>query len=45
MKNYENPEIEVARVELSDVITTSGGTETSIMPEGDIIWDFNISTP
>ena len=45
MKNYKNPEIEVVRVDSADILTTSGGIETSIMPETDVIWDQNISTP
>ena len=45
MKNYKNPEIEVVRVDSADILTTSGGTETSIMPESNVIWDLNITTP
>ena len=39
MKAYKNPEIEVVRVDSADILTASGGTETSIMPESNVIWD------
>lgn len=32
MKKYENPAIEIEKIEISDVITTSGcGNETDLM--------------
>ena len=42
MKNYTNPEIEVVLLNVSDVITTSPGTETSPKDETDGVWDLNI---
>ena len=44
MKNYKNPEIEVAEVTASDIIATSLGTETPWYEETDGIWDLNINT-
>ena len=43
MKNYVNPEIEVAELSVKDIISTSPGTETPWYEETDGIWDFNIS--
>ena len=43
MKKYTNPEIEVVKVETSDIITTSPGTETPWYEESDGIWDFSIN--
>ena len=42
MKKYLNPEIEVVEVNVSDVLTTSPGTETTPKDEGDGIWDLDI---
>ena len=42
MKNYTNPEIEVVLLNVSDVITTSPGIETSPKDETDGVWDLNI---
>lgn len=42
MKNYNNPEIEITKLEYGDVITTSPGTETTPKDENDGIWDLNI---
>ena len=42
MKEYMNPEIEVILLNVSDVITTSPGTETSPKDETDGVWDLNI---
>ena len=43
MKKYSNPEIEVAEVQTSDVITTSPGTETPWDEENDGIWELGIN--
>lgn len=42
MKNYINPEIEIIKIESSDIITTSPGTETTPKDESDGIWDLSI---
>ena len=42
MKNYKNPEIEVAEVTASDIITTSPGTETPWYEENDGIWELSV---
>ena len=42
MKKYVNPEIEIVKLEVEDIITTSPGTETSPKDEDDGIWDLNI---
>ena len=42
MIEYMNPEIEVILLNVSDVITTSPGTETSPKDETDGVWDLNI---
>ena len=43
MKKYIDLEIEVVKVNTSDVITTSPGTETPRTEESDGIWDLTIS--
>ena len=43
MKKYMNPEIEVVQIALSDIITTSPGTETSVQDENDGVWDLGIN--
>ena len=42
MKVYNNPEIEIVKLEKTDIITTSPGTETTPKDESDGIWDLNI---
>ena len=42
MKKYYTPEIKVVLLNVSDVITTSPGTETSPQDETDGVWDLNI---
>ena len=42
MKKYITPEIEVAEVTASDIITTSPGTETPWYEESDGVWELNI---
>ena len=41
MKKYNTPDFEVVEVVVSDIITTSPGTETSKKDETDGIWDLN----
>ena len=42
MKEYIYPKLEIIRLEESDVITTSPGTETTPKDESDGIWDMNL---
>ena len=42
MKKYENPKFEVIELSVSDIITTSPGTETSIQDETDGVWGINV---
>ena len=42
MKKYENPKLEVIELKVSDIITTSPGTETTPQDETDGVWDLNI---
>ena len=42
MKKYINPEIEIEKLLVDDVITTSPGTETPWYEESDGIWELNI---
>ena len=42
MRKYNNPELELVELEVSDIITTSPGTETTPKDEGDGIWDLDI---
>ena len=42
MKKYTNPELELIELEVSDIITTSPGTETTPKDDNDGIWDLNI---
>ena len=43
MKKYNNPEIEIVKLEVNDVITTSPGTETPWYEESDGIWEMTIN--
>ena len=43
MKKYINPEFEVVKLEVNDVITTSPGTETPWYEENDGIWEMSIN--
>ena len=43
MKNYINPEIEIVKLSIDDVITTSPGTETPWYEEQDGIWSFEVT--
>ena len=42
MKKYINPELEIVKLESSDIITTSLGTETTPKDNNDGIWDLDI---
>ena len=42
MKRYESPNLLVVKLDESDVITTSPGTETTPKDESDGIWDLNL---
>ena len=42
MRKYNNPELELVELEVSDIITTSPGTETTPKDESDGIWDLDI---
>ena len=43
MKKYFNPEIEIVKLSVDDVITTSPGTETPTMDETDGNWQMGVS--
>ena len=42
MKKYVNPELELIELEVSDIITTSPGTETTPKDDNDGIWDLDL---
>ena len=42
MKRYENPKLEVIEITVSDIITTSLGTETSVQDETDGSWQIGV---
>ncbi len=42
MKKYLNPELEIIELCVSDIITTSPGTETTPKDDNDGIWDLDI---
>ena len=42
MKKYNNPELEIIELEVSDIITTSPGTETTPKEDNDGIWDLDL---
>lgn len=41
MRKYILPELEIIKIESSDIITTSPGTETTPKDETDGIWDLD----
>ena len=43
MKKYNNPEFEKVEIDVTDIISTSPGTETDIMDETDGSWELNIN--
>ena len=42
MKRYESPNLLVVKLDESDIITASPGTETTPKDESDGIWDLNL---
>ena len=42
MKKYLSPDIEIIKVDASDIITTSPGTETTPKEDNDGIWDLDL---
>ena len=43
MKKYKNPEFEKVKIDVTDIISTSPGTETDIMDETDGSWELGIN--
>ena len=43
MRKYILPELEIIKIESSDIITTSPGTETTPKDDNDGIWDLDIN--
>ena len=43
MKKYLNPEIEIVKLSIDDVITTSPGVETPWYEESDGIWEIGVN--
>ncbi len=43
MKKYSNPTAELVKVDVSDVITTSPGTETPWYEENDGSWEISVN--
>ena len=43
MKKYMNPELEIVELNITDIITTSPGTETTPKDETDGIWDMDLA--
>ena len=41
MKKYNSPELEIYTLGISDIISTSEGTETTPKDESDGIWDLD----
>lgn len=42
MRKYDNPELEMIKLDVSDIITTSPGTETTPKEDNDGIWDLDL---
>ncbi len=42
MKKYFRPELEIIQLDVTDVITTSPGTETTPKEDDDGIWDLDL---
>jgi hypothetical protein len=42
MRKYDNPELEMIKLDASDIITTSPGTETTPKEDNDGIWDLDL---
>ena len=43
MKKYTNPMLEIIKIDVMDIITTSPGTETTPKDDNDGIWDLDLS--
>ena len=44
MERYENPIIELIEIDVTDIISTSPGTETDIMDEADGSWEIGLGS-
>ena len=42
MRKYLNPELEIIELDVTDIITTSPGTETTPKDDNDGIWDMDV---
>ena len=42
MKKYNNPELEIIKLDVTDIITPSLGTETTPTEDNDGIWDLDL---
>ena len=42
MRKYNNPELEIIELNVTDIITTSPGTETTPKDDNDGIWDMDL---
>ena len=42
MRKYNNPELEIVELNVTDIITTSPGTETTPKDDNDGIWDMDL---
>ena len=42
MRKYDNPALEMIKLDASDIITTSPGTETTPKEDNDGIWDLDL---
>jgi hypothetical protein len=43
MRKYNNPELEIIELNITDIITTSPGTETTPKDDNDGIWDLDLA--
>jgi hypothetical protein len=43
MRKYNNPELEIVELNITDIITTSPGTETTPKDDNDGIWDMDLA--
>ena len=42
MKKYNNPEFDIIKLDVTDIITSSLGTETTPKDDNDGIWDLDL---
>ena len=42
MRKYNDPELEIVELDVTDIITTSPGTETTPKDDNDGIWDMDL---